>query len=97
MQTERATIFNEKEPEFSDDEVSRACEAGKIAASFKGKPVATSPEDISYVAVKFALHDGSFATVLLDYYSAQLLRGLIDSVDKMSWKTAAVTAGKTQH
>jgi hypothetical protein len=62
----------EKEPELSDDEVSNANENGKIAASSKAKPVATTPENIGFIAVKFALHDGSFETVLLDYFSARV-------------------------
>jgi hypothetical protein len=45
---------------------------GKIAASSKAKPVATTPENIGFIAVKFALHDGSFETVLLDYFSARV-------------------------
>jgi hypothetical protein len=97
MQTERGKLFDEKEPELSDDEVSKAYEAGKIAASFKGKPVATSPDDIGFLAVKFALHDGSFATVLLDYFSPRVLRTLIDSADKIGWKTAAVIPDGTRH
>jgi len=47
MQSERGKLFDEKEPPLSDDEVSKAYEDGKIAASFKGKPVVTSPENIS--------------------------------------------------
>ena len=97
MQTERGKLFDEKEPELSDDEVARAYEDGKIAASFKGKPVVTSPENIGFIAIKFALHDGSFETVLLDYFSARVLRSLIDSVDKIGWKTAAAKPGETRH
>ena len=91
MESERGKLFDEKEPPLSDDEVSKAYEDGKIAASFKGKPVVTSPENISFIAIKFALHDGSFETVLFDYFSARVLRSLIDSVDTIGWKTAAVT------
>ena len=97
MQTERGKLFDEKEPELSDDEVSKAYENGKIAASFKAKPVATTPENIGFIAVKFALHDGSFETVLLDYFSARVFRSLIDSVDKVGWKTAPVVPDETRH
>jgi hypothetical protein len=97
MQTERGRLFEEKEPELPDDEVSRAHEDGKIVASFKGKPVVTTPEAISFIAVKFALHDGSFATVLLDFFAAQALRSLIETVDRTGWKTVAVTPGGTRH
>jgi hypothetical protein len=97
MQTERGKLFDEKEPELSDDEVSKAYENGKIAASFKAKPVVTTPENIGFIAVKFALHDGSFETVLLDYFSAKVFRSLIDSVDKIGWKTASVVADETRH
>ena len=55
MLTERGKLFEEKEPSLSDDEVSAAYENGKIAASLKGKPLATSPENIGFIAVKFAL------------------------------------------
>jgi hypothetical protein len=81
MQTERAKLFDEKEPALSDDEVSKAYEDGKIAA--KEKPVVTSLENIGFIAIKFALHDGSFEAVLLDYFSARVLRSLIDPVDKI--------------
>ena len=55
MQTERGKLFDEKEPALSDDEVSKAYKDGKIAASFKGKYVVTSPENIGFIAIKFAL------------------------------------------
>jgi hypothetical protein len=97
MQTERGKLFDENEPALSDDEVSTAYEDGKIAASFKGKPVVTSPENIGFIAIKFALHDGSFETVLLDYFSARVLRSLIDSVDAIGWRTAAVAPDQRQH
>ena len=51
MQTERGKLFDENEPALSDDEVSTAYEDGKIAASFKGKPVVTSPENIGFIAI----------------------------------------------
>ena len=94
MQTERGKLFDEREPELSDDEVSKAYEDGKIAASFKGKPVVTSPENIGFIAVKFAFHDGSHGTMLLDYFAARVLRSLIDSVDEIGWKTAAAKPGE---
>lgn len=97
MLTERGKLFDEKEPSLSDDEVSAAYEEGKIAASFKGKPVVTSPENIGFIAVKFALHDGSFGTVLLDYFATRALTALIDSVDKIGWKTTAVMPDWTRH
>jgi hypothetical protein len=97
MLTERGKLFEEKEPSLSDDEVSAAYENGKIAASLRGKPLATSPENIGFIAVKFALHDGSFATVLLDYFSARALATLIGSVDKIGWKTAPVLPDETRH
>jgi CheY-like chemotaxis protein len=97
MLTERGKLFEEKEPSLSDDEVSAAYENGKIAASLKGKPLATSPENIGFIAVKFALHDGSFATVLLDYFSARALATLIGSIDKIGWKTAQVLPDETRH
>ncbi len=95
--TERGKLFEQKEPSLSDDEVSAAYENGKIAASFKGKPLATSPENIGFIAVKFALHDGSFATVLLDYFSARALATLIGSVDNIGLKTAPVIPDETRH
>jgi hypothetical protein len=97
MLTERGKLFDEKEPSLSDDEVSEAYETGKIAASLEGKPVVTSPENIGFIAIKFALHNGSFAIVLLDYFSARALAGLIDSVDKIGWKTTAVIPDATRH
>ena len=59
--------------------------------------LATSPENIGFIAVKFALHDGSFATVLLDYFSARALATLIGSVDKIGWKTAPVLPDERRH
>ena len=97
MLTERGKLFEEKEPSLSDDEVSAAYENGKIAASLRGKPLATSPKNIGFIAVKFALHDGSFATVLLDYFSARALATLIGSIDKIGWKTAQVLPDETRH
>src|SRR3984893_9731523 len=82
-------------PSLSDDEVSAAYENGKIAASLKGKPLATSPENIGFIAVKFALHDGSGATGLWDYFSARALATLIGSVDKIGPDLFAV-AGRRQ-
>jgi hypothetical protein len=88
--TPRGMAFDEREPELTDAEIQRARVEGKIAISFKGKPVLQSMNDIGFLAVKFALADGSFEVVLLDQFSARALGKLIDTVNGLEWKTDAV-------
>jgi hypothetical protein len=95
--TPRGKAFDEHEPELTDAEIEPARAGGKIAISFKGKPVLQSMTDIEFLAVKFALADGSFEVVLLDQFSARALGTLIDAVNRLEWKTDAVRPKGPQH
>jgi len=90
VQTPRGKAFVEGEPEISAQEIEQAKSGEKIAVSFKGTPVLASINDIGFIAVKFALADGTFPVVLLDRFSAAALRQLIQAVEQIEWKTDAV-------
>jgi hypothetical protein len=87
VQTSRGKAFIEQEPEISAQEIEQAKSGRKIAISFKGKPVLQSRTEIGFVAVKFALADGTFPVVLLDRFSAESLRSLIETVNHRHGKS----------
>jgi hypothetical protein len=97
MDTPRGKAFVEQEPELSEHEIERAKEERKIAISLRGKPVLLSVKEIGFIAVKFALADGTSQTVLLDRLSAAALRKLIQSVEGIDWKTDAVRPRGPKH
>jgi hypothetical protein len=90
VKSERGKAFEANEPNLSEDEIRSAYESGKIAVSFKGKPVLASTEDIGFLAVKFALADGTATTILLDRMSAEPLAHLIETVKSTQWKTGSM-------
>jgi hypothetical protein len=88
--TPRGKAFDENEPELTEDEIELAKNGGTIAVSFKGKPVLLNVEEIGFLAVKFALANGGFQTLLLDQFSAKALHGLIETANVIEWKTDVV-------
>jgi hypothetical protein len=97
MKTDRGKAFIDQEPSLSDDEITHARETGKYAVSFKGMPVLISSEDIGFMAIKFALADGTFETVLLDQLAGEALWQLLESVKQIDWKTKALKPGPSRH
>jgi hypothetical protein len=97
MQTERGKAFEENEPELTAIEIDAARNAGKYVVSFKGMPVLSSVEVIGFLAVKFALSDGSFTTIVLDRLAAEGLWTLIDGPKKLGWRTDALRGGPSRH
>jgi hypothetical protein len=95
--TERGREFGEHKPTLSDEEIGAAHTSGRSVLSLKGRPCAVSETDIGILAVKFALADGSFETVLLDRLAAGVLHRLIDVANKTGWKTEAAALGTTRH
>ena len=95
--TQRGTEFGKHKPSLSDEEIGIAHNAGRSVLSFKGRPCAISEDKIGVLAVKFALADGSFETVLLDQLAARLLHAEIDMANKTGWKTEAAALGTTRH
>lgn len=95
--TPRGLAFDQHEPDLTEDEIKRAKASGKIALSFKGKPVLTPEGDIGFIAVKFALANGAFVTVLMDQFSGRLLHGLIQAANQVSWKTDVVKPSGAAH
>ncbi len=88
--TPRGQAFDAHEPELTEQEIEDAKNSGAIAVSFKGSPVLLSTTDIGFVAVKFALANGGFQTILLDQFSARSLDKLIQTMNGLAWKTDAL-------
>jgi hypothetical protein len=97
MQTERGKAFVDNEPELTETEIESARQRGKIAVSLKGKPVLVSIEHIGFLAVKFALANGEFETVLLDRIAGEALRQLFQSLKQIEWKTDSMRPGPGRH
>lgn len=96
-QTERGKAFDAQEPELDPEEIYAAKNAGKIAVSFRGKPVLGSPTDIQFIAIKYALVNNDFSVVLLDRFSAGVLLSFLQTVEQTGWKATSMKPGGTQH
>ena len=97
MKTERGKAFEEHEPNLGEPEITRAIDSGRIALSLKGMPVLHPTGIIQFVAVKFALADGSFTIVAVDQMGATALKTLIDAADRVNWDGNALRAGPARH
>jgi hypothetical protein len=95
--TPRAKAFDDHEPPLTDGEIDAAKSNGRMAVSFKAKPVLQSADAIQFIAVKFALANGAFETVLLDRMAAAPLASLIQTIEGMQWLTAALKPGPARH
>jgi hypothetical protein len=97
MQTERGRVFEQNEPALDKDEAMAAFAAGGAALSLRGLPCIGVMGAIEYLAVKFALAGGGFATVLLDRMAAAALKTLIDRTDSINWDGNALRPGPAVH
>jgi hypothetical protein len=97
VKTERGKEFGDRMPLLSDEEIGIAHNSGKSVLSLKSRACAVSETAIGMLAVKFALADGSFVTVLLDRLAAGALHRQIDVANKTGWKTEAAALGATHH
>jgi hypothetical protein len=94
MDTQRGKAFIDFEPQFSQEEADAAHDAAKIVTSFAHKPILDSTGNyIGYIALKLALYDGTFETVLLDRFSSEVLHSLFQTVKSLDWKTDALKTG----
>jgi len=82
----RAAQFEALKPDFPVEELNQALKDGLIVDSFTPLPVPIQSKEIGFLALKFALSDGSFPIVFLDRVSACFLREAIVTFDKRDWK-----------
>ena len=82
----RAEVFEERRPTFTEADVQKALEQNRLVASFDTLPVPLDSGDIQFLAVKFALPDGTNTTLLLDQFAANLLHGLVAHLQQTGWK-----------
>jgi hypothetical protein len=97
MQTERGKAFEQHEPPLDKNEAMAAFAAGEAALSLRGLPCISTTGAIEYLAVKFALANGAFATVLLDRMAAAALKTLIVGADSINWDGNALRPGPAVH
>src|SRR5216684_4247634 len=97
MQTERGKAFEQYEPTIDKNETTAAFSAGATALSLAELPCLSDTGTIEYIAVKFALANGGFATVLLDRMAGAALKKLVDSADSINWDANALRPGPTAH
>jgi hypothetical protein len=96
-ETPRGRAFDEHEPALSDDEIAQAVESDRAALSLKGKPVLHATGAIQFLAVKFALTDGTFETLLLDRLAANALLALISATNQVDWDGRAMRPGPVRN
>jgi len=94
---ERGRSFDSHEPSLDPDEAMAALRAGRAAISLKAIPCLADSGAIEYVAVKFALVNGGFATVLLDGFAASAMREAIDAADQAQWDGNTLKTGPSAH
>jgi hypothetical protein len=98
-ETPRGKAFFEFEPIVSDDDIKRALDNEVAVLSLRGKPVPDPKGSgiIQFLAVKFALSDGTSTTVLMDRMAASVLRKLVEAADSINWDGNAMRAGPERH
>jgi len=84
-QTPRGEAFDEYKPVLSDKEISAAHDSAKIVVSLYGK-LCLLPDNKTFLAVKLALYDGSFLTLLFDQISAVALSSSVQNAVEQHWK-----------
>lgn len=95
MATTREETFDEMRPTVTDLDVETAARAGKMVASWNAFPRIGEGSRISFVAIKFALTSGAFETVILDRYGADVMRELLNELDKADWRaTQSIPPGQ---
>jgi hypothetical protein len=85
----RRDAFDENKPDLSDDDITIAHDSARIVVSLRGRPWLIS-DNTAYLAVKLALYDGSFLTVLFDRVSAQALVDIIQSSKSVDYKAESI-------
>lgn len=95
--TPRGKLFDDMEPSLGLPEIKSALDENRIALSFHGKPMTDPDGTIKFLAVKLALANGSFSTVLLDRFSASALKALIDGADQINWDGKSMLPNSTKH
>jgi hypothetical protein len=95
--TERGKEFDERSPALTDDEIGAAHRLGRSVLSFKARNCGISETEIGMIAIKFALADGSFETVIVDQLVARLLHAHFDMANRTGWKTETAALGTTRH
>lgn len=84
-QTARGQAFEKYEPGLTTDEIITARDIGKNALSLRGKPILAPPDRIGFIAVKFALADGTTPTILLDEMAGRALWRLLQTANEFQW------------
>ena len=97
MHTERGKAFDRDEPTLDTAETLTAFETGRAAISLAVLPCLAETRTIEYLAVKFALANGNFATVLLDRLAAAALREAIKATGQVQWDGNTLRAGPSAH
>ena len=97
LRTVRAKEFAKFEPSLSVAEIKAANAGKKTTLSLRAMPIPISTEEIGFVAVKFALDDGTLPVLLLDRIAANALLTALQTANEIDWKTAAVKPGPARH
>lgn len=82
----RGELFSASRPKLSDEETYVAAKDGKVVLSFEALPVAGELPQIQFLAVKFALPNGTTPVLLFDRYAAEFLKTVINHFDEGDWK-----------
>jgi hypothetical protein len=85
----RGKAFDEYKPDLSDEDITVAHDSARIVVSLRGRPCLVS-DNAAYLAVKLALYDGSFLTVLFDRISADALASIIQSAKSVDCEGEAM-------
>lgn len=95
--TERGKEIVKHRPTLTDDEIRASHRLGRSVLSFSARNCAASETEIGMIAIKFALADGSFETVIVDQLVARLLYVHFGMANRSGWKTEAGALGTTRH
>jgi hypothetical protein len=94
---ERSDLFDENRPEVSDAEIVKAAKGDRAVLSFGAFPV-TKDSTIIGLALKFLFDKKKTEVVLIDRYAANVLRLLLEELERADWKATQTTPpGETRH
>jgi hypothetical protein len=87
-------LFDSCKPEIWDADVTFAAINYRVAQSWNALPVTDENGNISALAIKLSLANGSDETFIIERFPALVLKKLIENLEKAGWNTARVKSSK---
>src|SRR5271169_422669 len=80
-----ADIFDQCQPEITEQEAIQAGQGGRIIQSFNAHPISNTDGTVPALAIKLKLTNGGTETVLIGRYAALIIRMMISELEASHW------------